>query len=48
MNAKQLIQHAPPTRKSFNPDSLAVERWAAAGHAQIDLACILKHVCTYM
>ena len=42
-----MIQHAPPTRKSFNPDILTERRCAAAGHAQIDVACIPRHVCTF-
>lgn len=50
-NAKQLIQAGAarsPHAQELHPDSLAEKRCAAAGHAQIDVACILRHVCTYI
>lgn len=37
-----------PHAQELHPDSLAEKRCAAAGHAQIDVACVLGHVCTYM
>lgn len=37
-----------PHAQELHPDSMTEKRCAAAGHAQIDVACILRHVCTYI